>query len=189
MAKQKMRGKASFVSARSCIISRASRVAGKSVAPGVKKIVDRLACSGWLSDWPERLACELRRASPRGLARWNRDHRRDGRFSGEPSDEQISADAVVTTRRGPPASGSLRRLQWHARFRLRIEVLPSERRIPANRGCRLTPNFAAVPRLARQHLHNVLEWRRGERRRDPPSHRPARSPPPNVGGRLAPRRL
>src|ERR1700679_2034124 len=94
-----------------------------------------------------RLACELRRASPRWLARRNRDHRRDGQFPGEPSDEQISADAVVTTRRGPRASGSLCRLQWPARFRLRTEVLSSERRIPANGDRRLTPSFAAVPAL------------------------------------------
>lgn len=56
--------------------------------------------------------------------------------------------------------------------------------------CRGNPRTGARrARFMRQHLYNVLEWRGRERRRDPPSHRPARSPPPNVGGRLAPRRL
>jgi hypothetical protein len=57
-------------------------------------------------------------------------------------DEQISADAVVPTRRRSAASGSLRRQQWYARFRLRTNILPSERHIPANGDRRLTSNFA-----------------------------------------------
>jgi hypothetical protein len=39
---------------------------------------------------------------------WYRDHRRNGQFPGEPPDEQIPTDAVVTARRGSAASGSLR---------------------------------------------------------------------------------
>jgi hypothetical protein len=116
----------------------------KSAAPSRKLWTALHALDGYLigqSAWLVNYAG----ASPRGFARRNRDHRGDGQFHGEPSNEQISADAMVTPRRGFAASGSLRHLQWHARFRLRTEVLPSERRIPVNGGRRLTPSFAAVP--------------------------------------------
>jgi len=39
----------------------------------------------------------------------------------------------------------VRRLQWHARFRLRTEVPASQRLSPANGNRRLTPNLATVP--------------------------------------------
>jgi hypothetical protein len=60
----------------------------------------------------------LVQTSPRRLARWDSAHRSDGEFSREPPDEQIPADAMYTTRGRPPAAGPLRRLQWHARFRV-----------------------------------------------------------------------
>ena len=62
------------------------------------KVVDRPAGSGRLSDRPERLAGQLRRAPPRWLAGGDRNHRRNGQFPGQPADEQITADALV--RRG-----------------------------------------------------------------------------------------
>jgi putative transposase len=37
-------------------------------------------------------------------------------------DGAIATDALVATRRRSPAAGSLRRLQWRVRFRLRTEV-------------------------------------------------------------------
>jgi hypothetical protein len=77
----------------------------------VTKAVDRLACSGWLSDRPERPACELRRASPRKFARGNRDHRRDSQFSGEPSDGPPPSDQATIG----PASGLYSRWFPHAR--------------------------------------------------------------------------
>ena len=66
--------------------------------------------SAWLVNYAERHRAGLRVGTAITEV--------DRQFPGEPSDEQISADAVVTTRRGPPASGSLRRLQLHALFRL-----------------------------------------------------------------------
>jgi hypothetical protein len=90
--------------------------------------------SAWLVNYTERhRACASEPRSPKGRP-----------ISDEPPDQQISADAVVTTRRGPSASGSLCHLQWHARFRLRTEVLFSERRIPTNDGHRLPPSIATV---------------------------------------------
>ncbi len=111
------------------------------------------ALDSYLTDRPERLAGQLRRAAPRGLAGWHRDHRRNGQLPGEPPDEQVTADALVATRRRPAAAGSLRRLQWHARVRLWTEIPASQRSIPANGGSRLTPNLATVPTsLAETHF-------------------------------------
>jgi len=49
------------------------------------------------------------------------------------------------SRRRPAAAGSVRRLQWHARFRLWTEVPASQRSMPANGDRSLTPNLATVP--------------------------------------------
>ncbi len=43
-------------------------------------------------------------------------------FPGGPPDEQVAADALVAVRRRPAAPGSLRRLQRHARQRLRAAL-------------------------------------------------------------------
>jgi hypothetical protein len=51
---------------------------------------------------------QLRRASPSRIDSWHRDHRKDGQFAGESSDEQIAADAMVTRRGRSTASGSVR---------------------------------------------------------------------------------
>jgi hypothetical protein len=75
-----------------------------------EKAVDRLARAGWLSHRTEPLVGQLRRAAPCRTAGRDCDHRRHGQFSGEPSDEQIAADALVAARGGSSASGSLRRL-------------------------------------------------------------------------------
>jgi hypothetical protein len=64
---------------------------------GVEQVFDR----------PERVAGQLRRTPPRRAESRHCDHRRDSQFPGEPPDEQKSANAVVTARRGPAASGSV----------------------------------------------------------------------------------
>jgi hypothetical protein len=56
------------------------------------------------------LAGQLRRAAPWRIESWNRDHRRNGQFPDESPDEQMSADAMVATRRRLTPSGSLRDL-------------------------------------------------------------------------------
>src|SRR5690349_16878316 len=71
---------------------------GRQVFGAVAKAVDRLACAGWLSQRPERVAGQLCRTAPRRITSWHRHHRRDGQFPGEPSDEQVPADALVATR-------------------------------------------------------------------------------------------
>ena len=52
----------------------------------------------------------LCRTPPRRIESRDRDHRRDSQFLGEPPDEQRSANALVTARRRPTASGSVRGL-------------------------------------------------------------------------------
>jgi len=121
------------------------RAGSAKVYSTLTEAVDRFARVGWLPDQPKRLAGQLCRAAPRGLAGGHRDHRRDGQLPGQPPDEQVTADALVATRCRSAAAGSVRCLQWHARFRLRTEVLPSQRSMPANGDRRLTPNLATVP--------------------------------------------
>src|SRR5208337_3701587 len=119
-----------------------------------EKAVDRLACTGWLSHRTERLVGQLRRAAPCRIAGRHRDHRRDGQFSGEPPDEQIAANALVAARGGSSASGSRRRLYWHARLRLRTEIPARQRSAPASSSCGLTPpNLQAVPAKKLDHLN------------------------------------
>jgi hypothetical protein len=81
----------------------------KSIAPSRKLWTALRELDRYLTG-QSGLAGELRRTPPRGLACWNRDHRRNGEFPGEPPDEQKSANAVVTTRRRPAGSGSVRGL-------------------------------------------------------------------------------
>ena len=116
----------------------------RSSAPSRKLWTALRALDGDLTG-QSALAGQLRRAAPCGLAGGHRDHRSHGQRPGEPPDEQVTADALVATRRRPAAAGSVRRLQWHARFRLRTEIPPSQRSMPANGDRRLTPNLAAVP--------------------------------------------
>jgi hypothetical protein len=110
----------------------------KSIAPS-RKLWTAPARVGWLSHRPERLAGQLCRTAPGRSAGRHRDHRRHGQLPGEPADEQVTADALVVTGRRSPAASSLRRLQRHARLRLRTEILPRQRSASASSGCRLTP--------------------------------------------------
>jgi hypothetical protein len=57
----------------------------KSIAPSRKLWTALHALDGYPR--PERLAGELCRAAPRCFARWNRTHRTDGQFPGEPPNE------------------------------------------------------------------------------------------------------
>src|SRR5439155_13783464 len=68
-----------------------------------------------------------------------------GQLPGEPPDEQVAAGALVTAWRRPAAPGPLRRLQRHARHRLRAALPGRQRPAPASDHRRLTPNLAAVP--------------------------------------------
>ena len=127
--------------------------------------------AGRLSDQPKRLAGQLRRAAPRRLAGGHRDHRRDGQLPGEPPDEQVTADALVATRRRSAAAGSARRPQRHAQVRLWTEVPAIQRSICTNGNRRLTPNLATVP-LTRVAQRCKLRQERNSRRlghRIPPS--------------------
>ena len=68
------------------------------------------------------------------------------RFAGEPPDGEITVDALVTTRRRSAVPGALRRLQRHARLRLRTEISSSQRSTPTSSDRRLTtPNVETVP--------------------------------------------
>src|SRR5277367_3140518 len=111
----------------------------------VAKALDGLTGAEQVFDRPERVGGQLRRTPPHRVESRDRDHRRDSQFPGQPPDEQKSANALVTARRRPTASGSVRSLQWHARFRVRTEIPSNQRLIPPNRCCRLTPSFAPVP--------------------------------------------
>ena len=93
--------------------------------------------SSWLVNYAKRYRG--------GLRRWHFGHRGHGELLGQSANEQVATDALVTTRCRSPAAGSLRRLQRHARFRLRTGVPDSQRPIPANGDSRLTPNLATVP--------------------------------------------
>ncbi len=73
----------------------------------VAKALDGLTCAEQVFDRPERVAGKLRRAPPRRVESRDRDHRRDSQSPGEPPDEQRSANALVTARRRPTASGSV----------------------------------------------------------------------------------
>src|SRR5882757_8252444 len=91
---------------------------------------------------------QLRGTASCRTASWHRDHRRNSQFPGEPSDEQVPTNALVTKWRGSPASGSLRRLQWHVRLRLRTKVPTCERLVSAGGARRVTPNLEPVPGTA-----------------------------------------
>src|SRR5690349_8370443 len=106
--------------------------------------MDRVTHAGWVSHRPERLAGQLCRTAPGRTAGRNGDHRRHGQLPGEPPDEQIAADALVTTGGRSAAPGSLRRLQRHARLRLRTAIPACQRYLPASCHCRLTPKLATV---------------------------------------------
>jgi hypothetical protein len=100
-----------------------SRGAGESkIRCAITQALDRLGQVGRLSLRSEQMAGQLRRTSSRRLARRDGAHRSDGEFPGEPSDEQIPADAMDPARRRPAAAGPLRRLQWNARLRVRPAV-------------------------------------------------------------------
>src|SRR4051812_12829604 len=98
------------------------RTRSATVHRALEKALDGLACAGWVSHWTGRLAGQLCRTAPGRTAGWNGDHRRHSQLPGEPPDEQIAADALVTTGCRSSAPGSLRRLQWDARLRLRTEI-------------------------------------------------------------------
>ena len=102
----------------------------RSTAPSRKLWTALRALDGYLTS-QSRLVGQLRRAAPRRLAGRRRDHRRHGQLPGEPPDEQVTADALVAARRRSAAAGALRRLQRHARFRLRTAIPASQRSIPA----------------------------------------------------------
>jgi hypothetical protein len=85
-----------------------ARISIDRIRAVMHQVVDRLARVGRLFDRSERVAGQLRRASPSRIETWHRNHRRDGQFPGEPSDEQIAADAMAATRGRSAASGSLR---------------------------------------------------------------------------------
>ena len=90
---------------------------------------------------------QLRRAPPGRLTGGDRDYRRDGRF---PVNRRMNkSEQVCRSRRGADLllAGSLRSLQWHARFRLRTEIPASHRSIPAN-GDR-TRIFSIIPTASR----------------------------------------
>jgi hypothetical protein len=65
-------------------------------------------CTSRLSHRTARSVGQLRQAARGRIAGWHGAHRSGGQFSGEPSDEQIAADALVATRGGSSAAGSLR---------------------------------------------------------------------------------
>jgi len=92
-----------------------------------------------------------------GRAAWHRDHRGDGQFPGEPSGGEIAVDALVTTRLRSPAPGTLRRLQRHARLRLRTENSSSQPSTPASSARGLTtPNVETIPKS----MWHRQPWRR-----------------------------
>src|SRR3954469_9596797 len=91
--------------------------------------------SDWLVDYGERHRAGLRVGTDRG----------HGQLPGQPAHGQVAADALVAAWRRPAAPGPLRRLQRHARHRLRAALLRCERRAPQSRRRGMTPNLAAVP--------------------------------------------
>ena len=102
----------------------------KSIAPSRKLWTALHALDGYLtgqSDWLVNYA-ERHRAGLRVGTAITEGH---GQFPGEPPDEQIAADALVAARGRSSAPGSLRRLQRHARLRLRAEIPPRQRSTPA----------------------------------------------------------
>jgi hypothetical protein len=76
----------------------------------VAKALGGLTGAEQVFDRPERVAGKLRRTPPRRVESRDRNHRRGSQFLGEPPDEQKSANALVTARRRPTASGSVRGL-------------------------------------------------------------------------------
>ena len=82
----------------------------KSIAPSRKLWTALRALNRYLIGQSAWLVEELRRTPPRRVERRDRDHRGDSQFLGEPPDEQKSANALVTARRRPTASGSVRGL-------------------------------------------------------------------------------
>ena len=113
-AKPRMPGSPSSASTHSCPLSRASPLAN---------------CGGRWTRWtlpalPERPSGRLRRTTqgrPAGRDVTDREH---GQFPGQPAHGQVAADALVPARGRPAAPSPLRRLQRHARHRLRA-ALPS----------------------------------------------------------------
>ncbi|CAA9221924.1 MAG: hypothetical protein AVDCRST_MAG04-667, partial [uncultured Acetobacteraceae bacterium] len=85
----------------------------------------------------ERPAGRLRRAAPGRAAGRHGADRGHGQLPGEPPDGQIAADALVAARRRPAAPGPLRRLQRHARQRLRAALPACQRPSPASHHRRL----------------------------------------------------
>src|SRR5215217_2377938 len=107
---------------------------------------DRAAGAGRPPRRAERAAGRLRRTAPGRAAGWHGVDRGNGQLPGEPSHEQIAADALVAARCRSAAPGPLRRLQRHTRRQLRAALLRRERRAPQSRRRSLTPNRAAVPK-------------------------------------------
>ncbi|HYZ39708.1 MAG TPA: hypothetical protein VE687_03675, partial [Stellaceae bacterium] len=110
----------------------------KPIAPARKLWTALHALDGYLTGQSDWMVNDAQR---------HRNYRRERQFPGQPPDEQVATDALVATRCRPPAPGSLRCLQWQVRFRLRTEILPSQRAIPANGNSCLTPTREAVPGL------------------------------------------
>ena len=116
----------------------------KSIAPSRKLWTALHALDGYLtgqSDWMVNYA-ERHRAGLRvgtAITEGTANFLVNRRMNKSP------ANALVATRSRPPAPGSLRGLQWHAWFRLRTEVSPSQRYTPDSGDCRLTPETCDGP--------------------------------------------
>src|SRR4051794_36994127 len=77
---------------------------------------------GPLPALPERPSGRLRRTAPGRPAGRDVIDRGHGQFPGQPAHGQVAADALVPTRGRPAAPSPLRRLQRHARHRLRAAL-------------------------------------------------------------------
>src|SRR5689334_5606666 len=127
--------------------------------------------SAWLVDYAER-----HRAGRRGRHGADRGH---GQLPGEPPDGQIAADALVPARRRPAAPGPLRRLQRHARHRLRATLPSRQRSEPASRHRGLNP----------QSRDGSICWCSRRAARPPAKDAVGRSRPKTLTARTSERRL
>src|SRR5664279_4675453 len=111
------------------------------IRSSIEEALDGLGEAEWLSLRSKQLVGQLRRTSPRWVARGDSAHRGDGEFPRQSPDEQIAANAMDTTRRGPSAAGPQRRLQWNSRHCLWPTVCAGPWSTPTNHNGRLTPRF------------------------------------------------
>jgi hypothetical protein len=93
----------------------------------VTQAVARAARCRRLSQRPEQLAYQLRQAILCRPACQDCDHRGHGEFPRQSANEQVAANALVRIGSRSPAPGSLRGLEWDARFRLRPPVSGARR--------------------------------------------------------------